>query len=191
VVNNLVLVGFSASGKTTIGRILSRRLRLRFVDTDRYIEQSTGRTIPDIFREDGEEAFRQMERDAIVEIAGGRFQVISTGGGAFLSSENQEVLREGNLVVHLRVRPETVMERIKSSHGARPRPLLQVEDPLGRIREMMADRKPAYAQAHIALDVDDRTTYAVAADVVHHWYNWRRTVRNARTRAAQAVSTPS
>src|ERR671914_2807622 len=82
--DNLVLVGFSCSGKTTIGRNVARRLRLRFVDTDRYIEDMAGRTIPDIFREDGEQAFRELEREAVYRPTRERRQVISTGGGPLL-----------------------------------------------------------------------------------------------------------
>src|SRR5690348_4334517 len=101
---NLVLVGFSCSGKTTIGRMAARRLRLDFVDTDRLIEDTTGRTIPTIFKEDGEEAFRAAEREAVAQVCGGAHQLISTGGGAFLDDRNVAMLRDGNLVVHLQVR---------------------------------------------------------------------------------------
>ena len=82
--DNLILVGFSCSGKTTLGRNVARRLRLSFVDTDRCIEEMTGRTIPDIFREDGEAAFRALEREAISRIMAEQNQVVSTGGGAFV-----------------------------------------------------------------------------------------------------------
>src|SRR5215207_3576802 len=82
--DNLILVGFSCSGKTTLGRHVARRLRLTFVDSDRYIEELTGRTIPEIFREDGEPGFRAIERDAIAQILAERNQVVSTGGGAFV-----------------------------------------------------------------------------------------------------------
>jgi shikimate kinase len=182
--NNLVLVGFSTSGKTTVGRILARRLRLRFLDTDKYIEQTEGRTIPEIFAQDGEPAFREMEAKAINEICGARWQVISTGGGAFLDPSNRQLLRDSNLVVHLRIRPETVVERLRNSHGGRPRPLLQVPDPLAKVKEMMEQRKSAYAEADLALDVDERTTYSLAADIVHHWSSRRRASRRAALASA-------
>src|SRR2546423_14949946 len=92
VMDNLVLVGFSCSGKTTLGRNMARRLRLQFVDTDRFIEEMTGRTIPEIFREDGEAAFRAIEREAIGQIAAERRQVVSTGGGAFVDPTNRDAL---------------------------------------------------------------------------------------------------
>src|SRR5438132_11527575 len=90
--DNLILVGFSCSGKTTLGRNVARRLRMAFVDSDRIIEDTTGRTIPDIFREDGEPAFRALERDAIQRILAETNQVVSTGGGAFVDLENRDRL---------------------------------------------------------------------------------------------------
>ena len=87
--DNLILVGFSCSGKTTLGRNVARRLRLTFVDSDRYLEDMTGRSIPDIFREEGEAAFRAIEREAIARIMAEKDQVVSTGGGAFVDPENR------------------------------------------------------------------------------------------------------
>lgn len=194
-VDNLVLVGFSCSGKTTIGRMLAKRLGLRFVDTDRLVEQMTGRSVPDLFRQDGEAAFRQVERAAVQRACADRWQVISTGGGAFLDPRSRETLRYGNLVIHLRVSPETVVERLRNSHGGRPRPLLNTDDPLQRVREMMAARRRAYGFAHVGLDVDQRTTFGVAAEIARHWYDWRRTRRAALAPATgrgegQAVPPP-
>src|SRR3954447_24926510 len=146
-VDNLILVGFSCSGKTTLGRNVARRLRLNFVDSDRYIEEMTGRTIPDIFRDDGEACFRAVEREAIDQIMQRRNQVVSTGGGAFIDPDNRRLLREGNLVIHLQVRAERVLERLKNSRAGRPRPLLDSPDPLKRVVQLMADRKEAYSAA--------------------------------------------
>src|ERR1700680_1239881 len=101
--DNLILVGFSCSGKTTLGRNVARRLRLTFVDSDRLIEELTGRPIPARVREDGEAAFRAIEREAIKRIMAEHDQVVSTGGGAFVDLENRERLRSGNLVLHLQV----------------------------------------------------------------------------------------
>jgi shikimate kinase len=178
-VDNLILVGFSCSGKTTLGRNVARRLRLTFVDTDRYIEDITGRTIPDIFREDGEAAFRQVEREAIDQIMQRRNQVVSTGGGAFVVADNRERLRDGNLVIHLQVRPETVVDRLKNSRSGRPRPLLDSPDPLERVVQLMADRKEAYSAAHVTIGVDDRTRYELVGELRRRWLAWQRS-RQAR-----------
>jgi shikimate kinase len=173
--DNLVLVGFSCSGKTTIGRFLARRLHLRFVDTDRLIEQTAGRSIPEIFSTEGEAAFRALEREAVARVCAEDFQVISTGGGAFVDPRNRQLLREGNLVVYLRVRPATVVQRLRSSKGGRPRPLLDAPDPLQRVTELMAARRRSYGCAHLGIDVDERSAHSVAAEIVRRWYAWRRT----------------
>lgn len=179
--DNLILVGFSCSGKTTLGRNVARRLRLSFVDTDRYIEQMTGRMIPEIFREDGEARFRALERQAIDEIMALRNQVVSTGGGAFVDPDNRHRLREGNLVIHLQVRPETVVDRLRNSRSGRPRPLLDSPDPLNQVVQLMADRKEAYSAAHVTIGVDDRTRYELVSELRRRWLGWQ------RARAARAA----
>jgi shikimate kinase len=173
-VDNLILVGFSCSGKTTLGRNVARRLRLTFVDTDRYIEEMTGRTIPEIFREDGEAAFRALESEAIAQIMQERNQVVSTGGGAFVDTDNRQRLRDGNLVIHLQVRPETVVDRLRNSRSGRPRPLLDSPDPLKRVVQLMADRKEAYSAAHVTIGVDDRTRYELVGELRRRWLGWQR-----------------
>jgi shikimate kinase len=183
--DNLILVGFSCSGKTTLGRNVARRLRLTFVDTDRFIEEMTGRTIPEIFREDGEAAFRALESEAIAQIMQERNQVVSTGGGAFVDSGNRQRLRDGNLVIHLQVRPETVVDRLRNSRSGRPRPLLDSPDPLKRVVQLMADRKEAYSAAHVTIGVDDRTRYELVGELRRRWLGWQR-ARQARTAAGAA-----
>jgi shikimate kinase len=172
--DNLILVGFSCSGKTTLGRNVARRLRLTFVDTDRFVEDMTGRTIPDIFREDGEAAFRAIERQAIARIMAEKDQVVSTGGGAFVDAENRDKLRTGNLVIHLQVRPETVVDRLRNSKSGRPRPLLDSADPLERVIQLMADRKEAYSAAHVTIGVDDRSRYELVGELRRRWLAWQR-----------------
>ena len=175
--NNLILVGFSCSGKTTLGRNVARRLRLPFIDTDRFIEDMTGRTIPEIFREDGEVAFRAVEREAIGRIMSEQNQVVSTGGGAFIDPENRDKLRTGNLVIHLQVRPETVVDRLRNSKSGRPRPLLDSPDPLGRVVQLMADRREAYSAAHVTIGVDDRSRYEIVGELRRRWLAWQRAHR--------------
>lgn len=184
--DNLILVGFSCSGKTTLGRNVARRLRLTFVDTDRFIEDMTGRSIPDIFREDGEAAFRELEREAIDQLMQRRDQVVSTGGGAFVDPENRRRLRDGNLVIHLQVRPETVVDRLRNSRSGRPRPLLESADPLKRVVQLMADRKEAYAAAHVTIGVDDRSRYELVGELRRRWLAWQR----ARAARASQPATP-
>ena len=113
-----------------------------------------------------------------------RNQVVSTGGGAFVDPENRKRLRDGNLVIHLQVRPETVVDRLKNSRSGRPRPLLDSPDPLGRVVQLMADRKEAYSAAHVTIGVDDRTRYELVGELRRRWLGWQRS-RQARTAAAR------
>jgi shikimate kinase len=172
--DNLILVGFSCSGKTTLGRNVARRLRMTFVDSDRAIEDMTGRSIPEIFREEGEAAFRAFEREAIARILDHTNQVVSTGGGAFVDPENRDRLRNGNLVIHLQVRPETVVDRLRNSKSGRPRPLLEYPDPLQRVIDLMAERKEAYTAAHVTIGVDDRSRYEIVGELRRRWLAWQR-----------------
>src|SRR5258707_4169470 len=135
----LILVGFGCSGKPTLGRNDARRLRLNFVDADRYIEEMTGRAIPEIFREDGEAAFRAVESQAIDQIMAEQNQVVSTGGGAFVNLDNRTKLRTGNLVIHLQVRPETVVDRLRNIKSGRPRPPLDSPHPPETVRHPIAE----------------------------------------------------
>jgi shikimate kinase len=177
--DNLVLVGFSCSGKTTLGRNLARRLRLQFVDTDRLIEDMAGRSIPELFADEGEAAFREYERHAIAEVMSQTYQVVSTGGGAFVDPENRQLLRDGNLVIHLQVQPETVVYRLRNSKSGRPRPMLDAPDPLQRVEELMAARREAYSQAHVTIGVDNRSRYELVGELTRRWFAWRRSRRQA------------
>ena len=153
---NLVLIGFMGSGKTSVGLRLSYRLRRPVEDTDKLIERREGRSINEIFAREGEEYFRGQETALLEELAGRRHNAIfSVGGGTPVRPENRELLKRLGTVVLLRVRPETVYERLKEDAT---RPLLQCPDPLGRIRELMEGRSGAYeACAHIIVDVDGKT----------------------------------
>lgn len=151
---SIVLIGFMGSGKTTVGLKLSWKLRLPVEDTDKLIEKREGCTISQIFEREGEEAFRKKETELLKQIAGSRYlRILSAGGGTPVREENRPLLRQCGTVVYLRVRPETVYERLKEDSS---RPLLQCEDPLERIKNLLADRREAYeGSADVILDVDD------------------------------------
>src|ERR1700694_6325486 len=183
--DNLILVGFSCSGKTTLGRNVARRLRLAFVDSDRCIEEMTGRSIPEIFQEDGEEGFRAVEREAISRIMSAQNQVVSTGGGAFVDPENREKLRNGNLVIHLQVRPETVVDRLRNSKSGRPRPLLESADPLDRVVQLMAEREEVYSAAPLTIGVDAPSRYELVGKLRRRWLAWQRAHRGTPASASR------
>lgn len=152
--NNIVLIGFMGSGKTTVGIRLSYRMRRSMEDTDKLIERRQKRSITDIFREDGEEGFREMETELLKSLEGKlKNHILSVGGGTPVRQENRELLKRLGTVVYLRVKPETVYRRLQNDTT---RPLLQCEEPLERIRELLESRKDAYEScADIVIDADD------------------------------------
>jgi shikimate kinase len=147
---NLYLVGMMGAGKTTVGRALARRLKLRFVDSDHEIEARCGVKIPVVFEIEGEEGFRAREAQAIAELTAREGIVLATGGGAVLSEENRRLLAEHGTVVYLRATPEHLYERVRQD---RNRPLLATDDPLARLRELYKVRDPLYREvAHVVVD---------------------------------------
>ena len=151
----IVLVGLPGSGKTTVGRSLARRLQLPFADSDAVIEQRLGCTIRDYFDHQGEAAFRDVEQAVIDELTQSPPGVLATGGGAVLRPANRRHLRERGTVIYLRASPEQLAKRLR--HDTK-RPLLQVADPLKRLRDLYADRDPLYREcAHFVVDAHGTT----------------------------------
>ncbi len=145
----LILVGLPGSGKSTVGRNLARRLDIPFSDSDHVIEQQIGCSIREFFAREGEDAFRDIEQQVIANLAG-EPGVLATGGGAVLREANRKVLREAGQVIYLRSNPEDLFRRLR--HDAN-RPLLQVDDPLARLRELHALRDPLYREtAHFVIE---------------------------------------
>lgn len=140
----LSLVGMPGSGKSTVGRQLARRLGLPFFDSDALIEQRLGCSIREYFAREGEAAFRDVEQQVIADLAAGPDAVVATGGGAVLREANRQKLREAGRVIYLRSSPEELHRRVR--HDTQ-RPLLQVADPLGRLRSLHAERDPLYREA--------------------------------------------
>lgn len=159
------MIGFMGSGKSTLGIRLSYRLQYALEDTDKLIECRVGRTIGEIFDQEGEEAFRQMETEQLRKLVENKGQrVYSVGGGTPIREVNRPLLKQLGFVVYLRISPEAVYERLK---GDTTRPLLQGKDPLGRIRSLMAEREAAYTEvADVILDVDDLTADQVVEQIV-------------------------
>lgn len=132
------------SGKSTVGRQLGRRLGLPFFDSDHVIEQRIGCTIREFFAREGEAAFRDVEEQVISDLASGPSAVVATGGGAVMREANRQNLRAGGRVIYLRSSPEELYRRLR--HDTQ-RPLLQVADPLNKLRTMYAERDPLYREA--------------------------------------------
>lgn len=141
---HVALVGLPGSGKSTVGRQLARRLGRPFMDTDQVIEQRVGLSIREFFEREGEESFRDLEESVIDELTLGEPCVLSTGGGAVLRLANRQHLKQRTQAVYLHSAPEEVFRRLRHD---RNRPLLQVPDPLARLRELYALRDPLYRES--------------------------------------------
>lgn len=155
----IVFVGFMGAGKTTVGRLVAEHLGRPFVDTDHVVEQRAGRPIPEVFRTEGEEAFRALEAAAVAEVLAGEEAVVSLGGGA-CGHEATRRLLEAHVVVHLRVS----LEQTRARTGDDPnRPVLQRPD----LAELHADRQRRYEEvATVSVSTDGRTAREVARDVL-------------------------
>lgn len=146
----LALIGLPGSGKSTVGRQLARRLELPFVDSDRVIEQQLGCPIREYFEQVGEERFRDIEESVIDRLLREHQGVLATGGGVVLREINRQRLRELSRVIYLNSSPDELFRRLRHDVN---RPLLQVADPLGRLRELYAHRHPLYCEtAHFIME---------------------------------------
>ncbi len=155
-VRNIVLIGFSGTGKSVVARRLARRLGWRHVDLDSEIVRREGRPIHAIFATSGEAAFRALEQREVERACGRSHQVIATGGGAVINPRSREVLRRDNLVILLDAAPETIHQRLSQSRRGERRPLLEAADPLVRIRALKAEREAIYRlAAHEVVRTDE------------------------------------
>ena len=144
------LVGLPGSGKTTVGRQLARRFGLSFADSDHAIEQRLGCSIRAFFEREGETPFRDIEQTVIDELTQQPFGVVSTGGGTVLREANRKHLHERGFVIYLRSGADDLFRRLRHDVN---RPLLQVPDPLGRLRDLYAQRDPLYREtAHFVVE---------------------------------------
>ena len=161
---NIVLIGFRGTGKSTVGKLLAKRLERDFVDSDKYIESSTGKTIKCIFEENGEEGFRRIEADTIAELSEVDNKVISAGGGAVLKEENVRNLKDNGFLVLLEATPEVIHNRIaQDKKTTQQRPSLTDKKPLDEIKHLIAKREHAYKNA---ADYTINSSYVSCEDIV-------------------------
>lgn len=160
----LLLIGMMGAGKSTVGRMLARRLGWSYLDSDAQVEAMTGSTVPELFATRGEDAFRAEESRALAEaVAVDEPRVISVAGGAVLSAANRALLGSAGTVVWLRADPATLAARVGAGEG---RPLLG-DDPAGSLASLDAVRRPVYAQvADVVVDVDGHSPDEVVAAVL-------------------------
>ncbi len=145
----IVLVGLMGAGKTNIGRRLAMRLHLPFVDADAEIEAAAGETIPEIFENRGEAAFREGERRVIARLLEGPLHVLATGGGAYMDPQTRGLIRERGISVWLRAELDVLLQRVARRSN---RPLLKQGDPREVLAQLIERRHPVYAEADIVVD---------------------------------------
>jgi shikimate kinase len=162
---NIFLIGPMGVGKSTIGRLLAFQLSKPFFDSDREIEKVTGADIPWIFDVEGEQGFRIREARMIDTLSQRQNIVMATGGGAILSPESRRFLHDRGTVVYLKASLAQQMERTGKDKN---RPLLQTEDPLAKIKELIAIREPLYQEtAHLSIDTSRRSPRYVVSEIVN------------------------
>lgn len=161
----IVLIGFMATGKSTVGRLVAARTGRSFVDLDTAIEEEAGKSVAEIFKQDGEPGFRAKESVALQKALAKDNVVIATGGGAACRENNLRAMLEAGFVVALQADPAEVIRRAGGGSG---RPLLDgAADPQQAAMKLLAEREPFYARAHVRIDTVGRPPEHVAADVIN------------------------
>jgi shikimate kinase/3-dehydroquinate synthase len=191
-ITNLIITGFSGTGKSLVAMEVALRLNWDFLDTDDEIVKQTGKPIAEIFRQDGEGSFRELERETIRKACQQRQTVIAIGGGAIVDLQNYELLAKTGLIVCLEAKPETIYERLFREAASNPdrevRPLLANDNPLERIRQLKASRQPHYAKAAWTIHTDGLSVSEVAEEVIRASRLLRRYApRNEREKARSGV----
>jgi shikimate kinase len=161
--STVILTGFMGTGKSTVGRILASRLGYSFVDTDMCIVEREGCSINDIFDKKGESYFRNVERDVIECVLTMDNQVVSTGGGAVISSENRNTMRRSGIVVNLTAASDSILSRLGLEAE---RPLLQGAKCMDNIEKMLSEREPYYADSDIRIDTSCKNVEDVVREIL-------------------------
>jgi shikimate kinase len=163
--SNIALIGFMGTGKTAVGRVLAKRLGKNFIELDSLITKRARKSIPEIFQNDGEIAFRELEIEATKKVARDTDAVIACGGGIVLNKINIDRLTESSIIIYLTASPDAILKR--TSRRKNERPLLDVPDPATRIRELLEFRKPFYERAaDITIDASQLDINAVAEQII-------------------------
>jgi shikimate kinase len=160
---NVILCGFMATGKSSVGKELATLMECEFLDMDDIIETQTGMSIPQIFASQGEPAFRALESQVVEQVARRRGCVIATGGGTIVNPQNLEMLKSSGTVIALTADPEIILLRTGSGES---RPMLGDGDRMQRIRDLMQQREAVYAKADITIDTSSRSIAEIARAII-------------------------
>lgn len=159
----IVLIGMMGSGKTTIGKLLGEKLTLRSIDIDVIIEQNEKRTVSEIFQNEGEKYFRDIERETIKKNFTNKDLIISLGGGAFEDQLTQELLLKNSTVIYLKTSPNVILERIKNNTN---RPLLKNQMTVEKIQSIILQRQKNYELANITILTDNKNTDKIVEEIL-------------------------
>jgi shikimate kinase len=160
---SIVLVGMMGAGKSSVGRRLAARLGLAFIDADSEIEERAGMTIPELFEKYGETDFRTGEARVIARLLDAGPQVLATGGGAFMNANTRALIRAKGVSVWLRAEFELLLRRIKRRND---RPLLKTDDPAARLKALIEERYPVYAEADLTVHSRDVPHETVVEEII-------------------------
>lgn len=161
--NNIYLVGFMGTGKTAVGKELSKRLNLDFVDIDKMIVEREKRSINDIFASSGEQYFRKIEKEILEETANQKAKVVSCGGGIVLNYDNIALMKQTGSLIALSARIDVILQRTKNNNK---RPLLNAANPKEKIAELLEFRKPYYSKADFIIDTSDLSVGQVVEKIL-------------------------
>lgn len=159
----IVLIGMMGSGKTTIGKLLGEKLTLRSIDIDVIIEQNEKRTVSELFQNEGEKYFRNIERETIKKNFTNKDLIISLGGGAFEDQLTQELLLKNSTVIYLKTSPNVILERIKNNTN---RPLLKNQMTVEKIQSIILQRQKNYELANITILTDNKNTDKIVEEIL-------------------------
>ncbi|MHC4454171.1 MAG: shikimate kinase [Planctomycetota bacterium] len=161
---NIVIIGFRGTGKSTVGKLLANRLKMDFIDTDEYIESATGKTIKDIFEEEGEESFRKTEVETIAKLSKMKNKIIAAGGGVVLRDKNVKSLKSNGFLILLEATPEIIHDRIRQDKKTtQQRPSLTNKKSFDEIKHLIDKRQPLYENA---ANYTINTSYVSCEDIV-------------------------
>lgn len=160
---NIVLVGFMGTGKTVVAKKLAKMRGMEYLDLDDVIESDRGQAISQIFAEDGEPSFRKLEKETAARISKLDNLVLATGGGVVLDPDNVKNLKRNGVMICLEAEPEVIYSRVKDQTH---RPLLNIPDPMKKIRELLDARAPYYAKADFLIDTSDLTIDEVVGEIL-------------------------
>ncbi|MBN1901790.1 shikimate kinase [Candidatus Sumerlaeota bacterium] len=165
--DNIILVGFMGTGKTVVGKELAQALDFKYIDTDLMIEAEAKMTIPEIFKNLGEDAFRKMETEALKRVSHLKKYVVATGGGIVMKNENIDLMKKTGMVICLTATPEIIYNRTRENSD---RPLLQTPDPMKKIISLLKFRESQYQiAADFTIDTSNLAVKTIVETIISLW----------------------